>query len=216
MKYIQSITCTFLLLLSLNQCGENEALKKKYKLAVSYFHNQKLDLALKEFRRVNKTEPGYLYTNLYIGKIHYFNRDFDKALVYFQVYTKYNPDSPQGLFWLIKTEYIRNKLKTEELLAMTEKYLQLDSTNQEILYTNAELLQRLGRTGESILAYRRVIKNSHFIKASYLRLSGIYKKNKLPEKAKKYRRVGKTLYIQLKTLSKEEAPTIPQNDIRPK
>ena len=209
MKYLQSITCTLLLLVSLNQCGENEALKKQYRQAISLYHRRKLDLALKEFRAVNKAKPGYLYTNLYIGKIHYYNSDFQKALTYFQVYNKYHPDKPQGLFWLIKTEYIRKKIKPETLLSLTDKYLEMDSTNLEILYLHAEILRDMQRPGEAIIAYRRVIQNSHYIKASFLRLANLYQTQKFPKKAKRYMSMGKTLYTQLKAFGRE-TPTSPQ------
>ncbi|MEM7183746.1 MAG: tetratricopeptide repeat protein [Spirochaetota bacterium] len=205
MKYIQNTTRALLLALMLIQCGEDESLtaKKKYKVAVAYFYQQKLDLALKEFRATNKAQPGYKNTNLYLGKIHYYNTNFQKALTYFQIYAKYHPDNSKGLFWIVKTEYIRKKIKPQELLTLVNKYLQQNSSNLEILYIKAELLQGMQRTGEAVMAYRSVIQNSNFLKASYLHLADIYQKENLPNKARYYRRIGKALSTQMKNYGKK-------------
>ena len=68
MKYIQNLLKAFLIIAILCQCGENEAIKKQYKLAVNLFLTKKLDSALKNFRTINESDPGYEQTNFFIGR----------------------------------------------------------------------------------------------------------------------------------------------------
>ncbi|MEM7183187.1 MAG: tetratricopeptide repeat protein [Spirochaetota bacterium] len=201
MKYIKNLSKFLVLLLVLCQCGENEALKKRYKQAILLFRNRKNDLALKSFRKINKTQPGYKQTNLFLGKIYYYKQEYTKALDAFRIYSKYHPDSSLGLLWVIKAEYLLREMKPEDLLALIDSYLSQENKNPEMLFMYAKTLQRANKSGQAIAYYKQVLHTILFMQKSSQELAKIYGDADFPQTAQTYRNFSQMVDKQIKLLA---------------
>ena len=190
----------FVFFLFLCECGASDTVQKQYKKAVTLYYSQQRDLAIKEFRKTNELEPGYQQTNLFLGKLYFFRQEYKKALKALRIYANHHPDASQGLLWVIKTEYILQKIKPKNLLVLLDSYLSRDTSNPEVLFMYAKTLQRANKGAKAIVYYEQIIRTMLLINKSSQELATIFDTAELPAKAQLYRNFSKILDKQSKLL----------------
>ncbi|TGL22098.1 hypothetical protein EHQ42_04420 [Leptospira levettii] len=194
---------TFLIfLLLLGSCSDTEKLSRLHVEGMQFFQLNKRELSKKKFQELYSIEPDYLDTRIMLGKLHYFDLEFDKANLYFQeAYDKENSNL-NALLWLIKSNFVSGR-KAEEVLELTKLYLSKDNSNPEILYIRGKLLESIGKIDEAILSYTKATQNINFVALSYLQLGLIFKKADLKEKFEENLNKAKKFSADDPVLSKE-------------
>ncbi|MCP5502780.1 MAG: hypothetical protein H7A25_22970 [Leptospiraceae bacterium] len=182
----------FFTLLLVFACGPDEkVLFKTYQQAVGLYSNKQLDESLKLFTQVKNEKEGFLHTNIYIGKIHYYKLNFQKAKELFQE-DYYRNENRTALYWIIKTDFIVSK-NYEEQLKRIDDYLFFDANNYDILYIRGMICKKLNKTDEAILSFSKAISYKEKLANSYIELSKIYRAAGLTEKSVKLEDLAKKL-----------------------
>ncbi|TGL09160.1 hypothetical protein EHQ43_01510 [Leptospira bouyouniensis] len=200
MNDLKLIFLIFLFLIS--SCKDTDKISRLHVEGMQFFQLNKRELSKKKFQELYSIDPDYLDTRIMLGKLHYFDLEFEKANFYFQeAYEKENSNL-NALMWVIKSNFVSGK-KAEEVLEMTKLYLSMDSANPEILYIRGKLLENIGKIDEAILSYTKATQNVNFVALSYLQLGLIFKKADLKEKFEENLRKAKKISEDDPVLSKE-------------
>ncbi|EQA38093.1 tetratricopeptide repeat protein [Leptospira inadai serovar Lyme str. 10] len=168
--------------------GLDETEKKKlYLEAYKYYELNNRAEAERTFRRIYESDPSYQDTALFIGKIHYFNRDFKEAEKYFMEARELFPENLSPLLWLIKCQFAQQKDKTA-LKNNIQDYLKRDSENLDVLYIKGRISEEAGDLQTAILAYTQLKASSAKVALAYIRLSEIYKGDSFKTRREIYRK----------------------------
>lgn len=186
------ILISFLTFIIVNCNNDTNWIDQNYKNAVLKFEKGDLENSKKEFMKNYDDYEDYHVVNFYLGKIHFYQGNFEKALEYFLLLGKdknYNIISNQ---WIIKTEYVLNKDKTK-LLEKINDQNELFSDNIEILLIQAKILTEIGKLEEAINIYNKITTNGYLIAIAHNDLSNIYKDAKLEERMTFHSEISKIL-----------------------
>ncbi|PJZ79241.1 tetratricopeptide repeat protein [Leptospira meyeri] len=184
-------------------CSDTAKLNQLYVEGNQLFQQNQRELARKKFQEIYSVDPDYLDTRIMLGKVHYFDLEFDHAEKFFKEAHQEENSNLNALLWLIKTEYVNGKKKPEDILEKTKDFLAADNTNPEILYIRGRILEKLGKIDEAIISYTKATQNVNFVALSYLQLGIIFKKAELNERFEQNLKKAKSISEDDVILSKE-------------
>ncbi|AGS80683.1 hypothetical protein LEP1GSC050_0050 [Leptospira phage vB_LbrZ_5399-LE1] len=139
-------------------CGMGDKDKERiYFEAVKDFDNNKRSEAKQGFSRIYDDDPEFQDTRMYLGKIAFYDLDFDEAeRKFYDAYAE-RPEQIDALKWLIKAEFSKKERPMEILKANVQKFLNLCSEDLEVLYIKGILAEESKKPDIAILAYRQIL-----------------------------------------------------------
>ncbi len=171
---------------------DSEELKKSYSIGLHLYEKGDIGKAERQFLGIQKKRKGFMETNFYLGKINYYNKNYQKSYELFKSFWEENPNHLISLEWLIKSAFIL-KINSFELNQYCNLYLNQNPHNPEILYLYGLVHESEGKYDLAITHYEKAIQTSNSMLLSLNRLNTIYRKSGLSDQNQELESIIKAL-----------------------
>lgn len=181
-----------LILLFLFHCDNSDQLEPLYLVAKRHYLEGKLAESMKEFQKLEDVENNYKDSKLYIGKIYFFQGNFEKASKEFEEASSTEYLKLNSLAWKIKSDYASSVDRSIVLKQITQ-YLEIDNGNLEILFIQGKIHLDSGSIQEAITSFERILMYEDRLGYAHRELSNIFERAKIKEKAEYHQKKASTL-----------------------
>lgn len=168
-------------------CGEmsSEEKKKTYISAIESYKSNRIQDAKQALERIYKDDPNFLDTAFHLGKIYYYEKDFQNSEKILEEAFESNPKNFNVWSTLLRCKYATAKdiQSREKLLLSVEEFLRSDSENLDVLFIQGRLFEDLRRPDRAIMSYNQMRLVGRKTALAYARLSAIYSKDKKKSEA---------------------------------
>lgn len=170
----KNIICA-LALLALASCGgpvQDPVVDAKYETALKEYANQELDAARELLTEVLDEAPGYPGVRVMLGKIHYHQQEYERALELFESARDENSADLTALTWIARTQRIRGE--TTAALAAIDEVVRYSPSNVEAWYLKGQIHESTGQLDDAIASYRYGLQQGENLALIHLRLAELY------------------------------------------
>lgn len=169
-----------------------EKLKGNYLEGLAAFESNRLEDAVLSLKIVYSEDPDYESVRYMLGKSYFYLNDFKNAERLFgEDYAENSWRTNSGIWWL-RTRFVLGQ-DSEELLTELEKILKKDPEKTEAWILKGLLYEKKGKPWDAIQSYQRASEGLNRMGFVSDRLSKLYTKNRVAQKAEKYSEIAKVL-----------------------
>jgi tetratricopeptide (TPR) repeat protein len=130
-------------------------------LANLYYRQRTFEDAMAEYLQAIQMNPNLAEANLDLGNAYYEKKQYSQAASCFKKYTELAPKDAVGYFMLAKAYQVqKDSTLIPQAIAMSEKAVKLDPSNDGAWYLLASLNRDLKNYGQSVQAFRKALELS--------------------------------------------------------
>ena len=185
--YILIIFISCLSLFFFKYLKNSQSIKKDYSKAKNLFLKGERVKTKSLFETIYKLNPGFEKTRFYLGKLHFYDKNFSRS---FELFLEHWKDKKEfyALEWVIISG-VYAKRNAVEIHAYIQIYLNHHPNNPEILYWKGFLEEKSGNLEDAIFSYKKSLEFSNQLIRPAQKLKNIYSKAGLSEKSREYQKI---------------------------
>jgi len=148
---------SIIILLFITCCSSEEKVSELYREGVRAYHEKKFDEAERFFQSVIEQDDGFLNAYLMLGKIYYYNRDFEKSLDVLEKVIERDSNHTGALYWKSRVIVMLDQNITDEPINLLKKVLETDSSHIPARLLLALLYEKKSLYKEALHQYVTII-----------------------------------------------------------
>lgn len=149
--------------------------EESYELALYYILAGDLESAKFYLQEALNTDPNFLEALLEMGFINVWQKNYDKALVFFKDVLNLKSCEARAIYGITE---VSKHMKTQEAIESYKMILSCDPENPDVLFLVATALRQNGQYQEAIKIYQFLLSKNQYVSDAIEGLASIYNKNK--------------------------------------
>ncbi|TGK20117.1 hypothetical protein EHO61_06335 [Leptospira fluminis] len=165
--------------------GVSKDTKDRYAAGVAFYDAKNLKEAIVQFQNVYSEDPNYLSTRFMLGKCYFYSKNFQKAKEFFGEDYDSNRNRLHSGIWWYRTRFLLGE-DPKEILSGVVSLLEVDPELSEGWILRGMIEEKLGKPSEALQSYLKAAEESDRIALVNFRLSKVFRKIGLSERADAY------------------------------
>lgn len=187
---IEAAPAFFVCLTLLLQCGGDEAQQQeRYAEALQAYNERNHPHAAQILEEILAEDADFANARIMLGKIEYFNRNFERAQSQFEQAHDAAPQNANARVWLARTLLLDSEERARALEILND-LVQSDSAHAEAWYLKGRVHQLQGDSSQAIAAYNSALSRGRSIALAHAELGGLYLEAGLPDDAQRHFRLA--------------------------